>query len=1165
MKYCYRIAFCAVALFCSMSALAECGRLQVNKGFDVVFRITNVQHQERVILTGQNGSKKILWSNVSGDVAVINDRWTVSGQHHDIWLHYEPGKGNRPGKIRYYFYRWDIYPNDWYLAMETSASIWGLSNNVYVSGQNTEILNCNGTIEPLPKPEPDHCELFPGPVQTWQGNSNNLVTIDSGAKITNTQSRMIGFSNQIVGNHYAPDHTPQAPLLGQCDGSHCVLGGKMAKKKTLNWNSSGVHSALIKSNVVITDYQSARSGTYFRAESGWTFGLSVEPSGHLILPAGEYWLDAADIRGQLTIQGQVTLHVRDKLSIGGAVNTSSPTDNLTVFAYNSGRACPLPANYPKGPPQVATNYAVNINVSGQFNGRIYSQGAVALSNATTLVGAVTACQLQLSNAAKVTGKSECFSPTPKEYLEITPTQAFGLTCERMPVTFSVRKEDGTLKSDYSGTLNASVTSSSPEKSCWAQSKVATQCFQSAISQPFSNGQLTLWLESKKIGDISIEGSINDLSDTGGPYRFSPYGFRVNRGNPVSLVAGKPDPRVLVEVVADTGQGCETIQDYSRPAPGALKTLTFQALSYVRPTTRNHDVEIDNITLSVGQKKEHALTFINGWAWLPVKYNDAGEISFELVDKTWQPKKCDSRILDCENFERDWKGLAGKAVIHSRPYTFAMCDVRSAIGVTDFSGTASSGNAFARAGEQFSVTFKPVAWSSVLARRQADFSRDNKADIITTDPVWCREGQSTPNYYSVAGEITAPMVLSHNLATPVGGQQGLLQGSNTYLFSNTREAKYGLAVNNLNWSEVGSLWLQADADYLGMTVDQGVGSLGRFYPHHFALKSSQLVDAVPNKFTYMDRAFTASFKVEAQNRSGGATLNYSRLAAGFKESLDLVATDAIVTGSAKNELTPRLDKGTLISGWDKAALEVKSRQVGFKRDVTKTRPKTTTPDGPYNVAIGLIVDKGRTVNCNERGCTDFDAKDLEVRLIDGSTPEKAKALAGNIHARYGRLKLEDVNTQFDKPISVPLRVEYWDSETSSFVVNVDDDVSLFDGRNYCKQIRWPTAAEDVVKSKSFTQGLGILSRGESYGLEATPDRSDYFREQVRFWQRVTTDVPIKINDSDNEIKCFGLHSNQPWLTYNWRGKGDENPSAVVTFGVYRGNDRIIYRGEKGIMP
>ncbi|WP_459782837.1 DUF6701 domain-containing protein, partial [Photobacterium sp. R1] len=66
--------------------------------------------------------------------------------------------------------------------------------------------------------------------------------------------------------------------------------------------------------------------------------------------------------------------------------------------------------------------------------------------------------------------------------------------------------------------------------------------------------------------------------------------------------------------------------------------------------------------------------------------------------------------DCDDHQGDWSGLNGKAVLLSRPYTFALCDVTSENGKTDFSGTSSGGSGFAAAGDKFSVTFKPVIWT-----------------------------------------------------------------------------------------------------------------------------------------------------------------------------------------------------------------------------------------------------------------------------------------------------------------------------------------------------------------------------------------------------------------------------------------------------------------------
>lgn len=34
----------------------------------------------------------------------------------------------------------------------------------------------------------------------------------------------------------------------------------------------------------------------------------------------------------------------------------------------------------------------------------------------------------------------------------------------------------------------------------------------------------------------------------------------------------------------------------------------------------------------------------------------------------------------------------------------------------------------------------------------------------------------------------------------------------------------------------------------------------------------------------------------------------------------------------------------------------------------------------------------------------------------------------------------------------------------------------------------------------------------------------------------------------------------WLTYDWKGDGFENPSGLATFGIYKGNEKIIFRRE-----
>ena len=95
------------------------------------------------------------------------------------------------------------------------------------------------------------------------------------------------------------------------------------------------------------------------------------------------------------------------------------------------------------------------------------------------------------------------------------------------------------------------------------------------------------------------------------------------------------------------------------------------------------------------------------------------------------------------------------------------------------------------------------------------------------------------------------------------------------------------------------------------------------------------------------------------------------------------------------------------------------------------------------------------------------------------------------------------------------------------------------------------------------GSGDVDDGdeEVTANQNTPAGTDSPREQVRLWLRMDDSEPD--SDGGNNISCSGSDQGQPWLRYNWRQLGDEDPSTVVTFGIYRGNDRVIYRGESGL--
>ncbi|RWX53851.1 polymer-forming cytoskeletal protein [Photobacterium chitinilyticum] len=1203
MKNIFWLAFCVEVLFFSLSVHASCGRLQVNKGFDVVFRLTDVQHQERVILTGQNGRKKILWSNIPGDVAIINDsdyRWTVKGQNYDIWLHYTPGKGKKsPGTLKYYFYRWDLNPNRWGLAMEKkSVNISGLSNNVYVSGQSTEILNCNGTIEPLP--EPSHCELFPGPVQSWQGNTNNLITMDRYSKIAKADNYQIGFSNQIINGYPSDYHPPQTPLLGLCDGNSCQLNGKVAQKKALSWDNSGASKQL--ENTVITANETASPGTSYQAVRSWTYGLTIEPRGNLTLPSGEYWVDAADIRGELTIDGQVTLHVKDNLNIGGAVNTLSPTDNLTIFAYNSGEACPLPANYPSGPPQVNVDYAVNINVSGQFNGRIYSQGPVALSNATTLIGAVTACQLQMSNTAQIIGDSQCFDPPPEEeyLLDLIPDEDLQLVCERLPVEFQVKdKNTKSLVADYSGKVIISAEDTFPSgKAFWYFSETGGGNTKRDItgnntSFDVSGGKVKLWLKSDYIGSIDVTGKLTTgMADPKtGNFQFVPFKLEIQQ-NELKTVANKPQDISIVakacaddkvdDSVANGYTGIRTLRLETAYTKPNISSGTKAASILLKDKDGNWQSGEGKFEFKVERNSDNTET---ARARSVLKYADAGITKLTFYDPNCTNKKCDvepiARLMkSTETSLKNWERLEGELSVATRPYTFALCNDGTAKSIQDASGTSEQGHRFVAADEPFGVKVRPVVWIESDGNGGIDANQNATAAV---DSSGMCDRTITYNFYA-AGAPAATVALSipsgYGVNPHSPDEAGAITGSLTS--TELSHAQIKDKAFSASWSEVGSIWLQADtqAKYLNMDINMGQRPVGRFYPDHFAVfvKAGGSEGIIPanGSFSYMEQPFTGKFTVKAMNASapvGNYHLFASSLQADFGLWLgSLVENQYKAFDLARLHIcdTKECKANLAWQGWSNVAQSSVSQQSGRVFDATAGNAPRLTISRLIDTSFTCSFDDANSCSKATKADGPYQALDFRVKVskfADGvdfilsETENNQNAVGAYVDRadiRYGRMMMEDVGGRADSKIAIPLRVEYWDG--SRFVMNSDDRLSVFAGGNYCQQVI--AQSDSAVKnSESRTEGDGTVSAGETSSGEfvAVPHSKVNYREQARFWQRLTSGIPVDIKEGI----CVGSHSNQPWLQFNWRKFGDESPSAVVTFGVYRGNDRIIYRGEKGM--
>ncbi|MZG79743.1 MSHA biogenesis protein MshQ, partial [Photobacterium sp. CAIM 1938] len=807
---------------------------------------------------------------------------------------------------------------------------------------------------------------------------------------------------------------------------------------------------------------------------------------------------------------------------GSLINSNGKSDNLIIHAYKL-----KPSSI-----TIHENFN-NISNGSIIKALIYSEKLIDLSNdGTVIYGSVTANRVTLANKSKIVGESECFNPKPDNYiLEIEPETAFSLTCDYLPVTFRVKKEDGALADTYSGSVSVTTNITEVGKASWfpTDSDTPYKDVSEETSVNIVNGIGQLRLKSHGyIGNIAVTGKLDNSPSTNtvnGSYTFVPFKFGFEP-SPVKVIAGKPTA-VKIKALA-----CENDEATVATGYNGNKRLSISS-AFLQPSTKgNGDVALK--ASSDWQTEQETFAFLNGGAEFSLRYPDVGIVDLKLADPNCSVSNgCDILPLDTlpKSFA-DWTQLEGSVEVRARPWTFAVCPGKQS------DGTSSSGVGFVAAGDPFKVTVKPLVW-------QVDGSETTS--IQTTDQL-C-SAQTTQNFFKSDApiadvELSIPNTVS---VTPVDGKPGVLQG--TVQQSHTDE----LVFSDLSWSEVGSVRLQADAkaSYLDMTINQGYRHLGRFYPKYLEIQPNRFTyPDGHNEFAYLSQPFNADLMIKAKNALGEQVENYNDFTLDFQAEVALMAYES----PSLNSLNDRFSYHHITSSTDhsfKGRWNSGIEQVWLlKRKPVIASPLTTVEDGPWDESNsrwgGYISSYHDPISIRN---TTTDVTD-EVDSKQVAPFETAP------HLHYGRMVLSDAISPFDKPVTIPLNIEHWNG--TEFVTHDADSGSKYNSNYFCKVALHPA---DASNTSILTLGnTGTVMVGETDQIEAHPHLSPpdkYKKQQTRFWLRIADDAPVDIGCSQNNKEY------QPWLTYNWRELGDEDPSAVVTFGVYRGSDRIVYRGEKGL--
>ncbi|MCH8499965.1 MAG: MshQ-like protein [Marinobacter sp.] len=386
----------------------------------------------------------------------------------------------------------------------------------------------------------------------------------------------------------------------------------------------------------------------------------------------------------------------------------------------------------------------------------------------------------------------------------------------------------------------------------------------------------------------------------------------------------------------------------------------------------------------------------------------------------------------------------------------------------------------------------------LTLRAVGWLTDGDTDLCSGNP-------PTPNF-----ELTG-IALSSELVSPLDGVAGSLAPV-SYTHQRQLAGETTVAVSQ---SEVGVFRFRAaPGPYLGGAMAGGLSEpVGRFYPDHFLVVDDPGTLAasceVTTPFTYTGQPFgwgvRPSLQISARAVGGGLTQNYTqpgyqRLeAAGITR--DLPVTDAATQGTDTVLLpvSATLEAGQLTvqgPGLLTYTFSDQDRLWYDKAPVARVQP--FTPLLPFSLEA---VTDGDGVQ----------ALDLPRAMI----PDAA------FEVRYGRLTMENVFGPETAPVlSMPFRAEFW--------TGTRYQTHLADG---CWQ--WDSAdVEGTANHHTRVAAAGVLVGGEGGPLNLQPAGST--GTDTLSWS-----VPV-------------------WLQDDWDGSGLlTNPSALATFGVFRGHDRIIY--------
>ncbi|WP_317450480.1 DUF6701 domain-containing protein [Pseudoalteromonas sp. TB51] len=416
--------------------------------------------------------------------------------------------------------------------------------------------------------------------------------------------------------------------------------------------------------------------------------------------------------------------------------------------------------------------------------------------------------------------------------------------------------------------------------------------------------------------------------------------------------------------------------------------------------------------------------------------------------------------------------------------------------------------FRLTGESFDLKMNAVQWRA---------GQDNNNDGIPDNYSAIHSNPIAKHFISESPLVT------HSLVLPSSGNEGQIEALSTLAFTDT--GSLSESISQYAYDQVGIINVFAglqDGDYFGVGDVKGqLNNVGRFAPSHYQVLGVQAAaqcTQLGSNLTYLDQPFELGFTVQALNHNNQLMANYKQ---GFEKAQVQINAENNQAGNyvPATTLTSRLANissnnwNTLVDGqWQMS-----------DSTAMLTRSAINNPDGPFTM-VNLMA----TVT-NTEGATLIDANDEPSTQASCSTDCNSVRLNDvPIDFRFGRLVLgNNAGSDLDS-LRVPMQAQYFNG--TGFVLNTEDNCSVFEH----PQLSQISPSTPILSYEYGAGAAGSLEAGSyptNNAIYAIPNGSGTFTLE---------------------------YETENWLKWDWLGdNSQQDPHAILQFGRFRGNDRVIY--------